>query len=137
MMKNRVFGHGTTTSILVSPDRLKGRQVRRTRGKGKKEQAKVDLKDPEEHSLVKNKDRTQNGGQKKIVLGGPKEREARKVFFRRVMKAFRKVVFALANQKRVQGMISNPHKGRGKDQKGKGKEGGLSSIWTFSLGNTQ
>ena len=58
----------------------------------------MDSKEPEEHSLVKNKHRTLNGGQKKIVLGGPKEREARKVF-RKVMKAFRKVVFALTNLK--------------------------------------
>ena len=43
------------------------------------ERAKVGSKQPEEHSLVKSKHRKQNGGQKKIVLGGPKENEARKV----------------------------------------------------------
>ena len=66
----------------------------------------MDSKEPEQHSLVKNKHRTLNDGQKEIVLGGPKEREARMVF-RKVMKAFRKVVFALTNQKRGQAMISN------------------------------
>ena len=65
----------------------------------------MDSKEPEEHSLVKNQHRTLNGGQKKIVLGGPKEREARKVF-RKEMKAFGKFFFALTNQKRVQAMIS-------------------------------
>ena len=34
-MKDRVFGHWTTTSFLGSPDRLKGLQVRRRKGKGK------------------------------------------------------------------------------------------------------
>ena len=65
----------------------------------------MDSKEPEEHSLVKNKHKTPNRGQKTTVLGGPKENEARKVF-RKVMKAFRKVVFALTNQKRVQAKIS-------------------------------
>ena len=40
----------------------------------------MDSKEPEQHTLVKNKRWMLNGGQKKIVLGGPKEKEARKVF---------------------------------------------------------
>ena len=61
------------------------------------------------------------------MLGGPKEREARKVF-RLEMKASRKA---------VAGSDFNSHKGRGKDQKGKGKEGahpqpGLSASKTLS-----
>ena len=91
---------------------FKSRQVRKKKAK---EKAKVDIK-KKEHSLVKNKHRTLNGGPKKIVLGGPKEKEARKVL-RKAMKAFRKVIFALTNQNKVR------HKGRGKDEKGKGKEG--------------
>ena len=39
--------------------------------------------------------------------------------FREVMKAFRDVVFAFTNQKRVQAMMSTRTKGRGKDQKGR------------------
>ena len=81
----------------------------------------MDLKEPEEHSLVKNKHRTLNGGHKKVVLGGPKEREARKVF-RMVMKAFRKVGFRTYQPEKGASNDFNPHKGRGKDQKGKGKE---------------
>ena len=34
-------------------------------------------KEKEEHSSVRNKHRIVNGSQKKIVLGGPKEEEAR------------------------------------------------------------
>ena len=60
-------------------------------GEGKK--ANVDSQEPEERSLVKkSKHRTRNGSQKKIVLGGPKEIEAREAF-RKVMKAFREVEF--------------------------------------------
>ena len=40
----------------------------------------MDAKEQEEHFLVKNKHRTLNGGQKRISLGGAKEKEARKVF---------------------------------------------------------
>ena len=47
-------------------------------GEGKK--ANVDSKEPAERSLVKSKHRTRNGSQKKIVLGGPKEIEAREAF---------------------------------------------------------
>ena len=43
---------------------------------------KSKVKRPEERSLVKNKHRNQNCGQKKIVLGGPKENEARMAFRR-------------------------------------------------------
>ena len=46
-------------------------------------------KELEEQSLVKNKYRTLKGGQKKIVLGGPKENEERKAS-RKAMRAFRK-----------------------------------------------
>ena len=82
----------------------------------------MDSKEPEEQSLVKNKHRTLDGGQKKIVLGGPKEREARKVF-RKVMKAFRKVGFRTYQPEKRASNEFNPHKGRGKDQQVKGKAG--------------
>ena len=81
----------------------------------------MDSKEPEEHSLVKSKHRTWNGGQKKIVLGGPKENEARKAF-RKVMKAFRKVVFALTNQKRVQTMICTRTKAKERTKKARARK---------------
>ena len=92
----------------------------------------MDLKEPEEHSLVKNKHRTQNGGQKKIVLGGLKEREARKVFSKG-NEGFQKGGFRIYQPAKGASNDFNPHKGRGKDQKVKGKEGaypqsGLSSA---------
>ena len=76
----------------------------------------MDSKEREEHSLVKIKHRTRSGGQKKIVLGGSKENEARKAS-RKVMEAFRKVVFALTNQKRVQAMISTRTKAEARTKK--------------------
>ena len=135
MMKNRVFGHGTSTSILGSPDRLKaakrGEQVAK-----EKAQAKVDLKEPEEHSLVKHKHRTLKGGQKKIVLGGPKEREARKVSSKGD-EGFQKGGFRTYQPEKGASDDFNPHKGRGKDQQANGKEGayphsGLSASETHS-----
>ena len=89
--------------------------------KQEKEKVKVVSKEPEEHSLVKNKHRTRNGGQKKIVLGGPKENEARKAF-RMVMKAFRKVVFAHTHQKRVQAMISTRTKAKARTKKARARK---------------
>ena len=66
-----------TTRKLGSPDRSK--VAKRGEEKAKeKEKVKVDSKELEEHSLVKRKHRTLSGGQKKIVLGGPRVRKARK-----------------------------------------------------------
>ena len=71
---------------------------------------------------MKNKHRTLNGGQKKTLLGGPKEKEARKVF-RKAMKPSRNVVLALANQKRVHERISTRTKAEARKKKERGKEG--------------
>ena len=60
----------------------------------------MDSKELEEYSLVKNKHRILNGSHRKIVLGGPKEKEARKVF-RNVKTNSLKMVFALTDQKRM------------------------------------
>ena len=76
MMKDLVFGHGDDTEYSWQSRPFKGRQVKRRNGKGKGEG-----KDPKElvrHTLVKNKQTSMNGGQK-IVLGGQREKEARKV----------------------------------------------------------
>ena len=66
-----------------------------------KEKANEDSKDKEEHSLVKNKHVILNGSLQKMVLGGPKEDEAKRVD-RKVKIASLQVVVALADQKRVQ-----------------------------------
>ena len=96
----------------------------------------VDPKEPEENSLVKSKHRTRNGGQKKIVLGAPKEIEAR-MAFRKVMEAFRNFCFRTHQpEKRAQAMFQPAQRQRqGPTRKGQGRC--LSSIWTFSLGNTK
>ena len=88
------------------------------KGKGKERQRWIQ-KEPEEHSSVKSKYGNQSCGQKKIVLAGPQENEARK--------AFRKVISS----------DFIPYKGREKDQQGKSKKGaypqsGLSASETPS-----
>ena len=84
--------------VQVSPVEEKKRSRERTK-------AKEDSKEKEEHSLVKNKHRILKGSQKKIVLNGPKEQEARRIR-RKVKIVPLKVVVALTSQKRVQAMIS-------------------------------
>ena len=86
-----------------------------------KEKAKVDSKELVEHTLVKNKHRTLNGGQKKIVLGGPRVRKAGK-FLRRVTMAFRTVVFAPTNQKKVHAMNSTCTKAEARIRKEKARK---------------
>ena len=81
----------------------------------------MDSKEQEGHSLVKNKHRILNCSQKKIVLGGPREREARKVP-RKVKKRLSDGGFRTHQSEKSAGSDFNSHKGRGKDQKGKGKE---------------
>ena len=50
----------------------------------------MDSKELVKHTLAKNKHRTLNGGQKKIVFGGPRLKKARK-FLRKVRTTFLKV----------------------------------------------
>ena len=91
--------------------------------------AKEDSK--EEHSLVKNKKRILNGSQKKIVFGGPKEEEARRV--RRKEKIVSpKVVVALTNQKRVQAVISIRTKAETRTEKARAKKELILNL-VFSL----
>ena len=59
------FGHGTTTSTSGSPESSRIASLKK-----EKEKAKEKAKEKEEHSLVKNKHWTLNGGQKKMVPGG-------------------------------------------------------------------
>ena len=75
---------------------LKGRQVKRRNGKGK-----ADPRGPEEHSLAKNKHKILNVRHKRTLLGGPKERKARKAG-QKATKAFGRVAFVLTSQITVQ-----------------------------------
>ena len=83
-----------------------------------KVKAKVASKELVRHTLVKNKLKTLSGGQKKMVFGGSREKEAKKAL-RKVRTTFLKVILVPTIQKRVQ---YHSYKGRGKDQKRKGKE---------------
>ena len=47
--------------------------------KRKKNRRKAAQKGPEEHSLAKNKHKILNGGQKRTLLGGPKERKTKEL----------------------------------------------------------
>ena len=84
MMRDHVCGHG-------SPGEEKKRQRQRKRQKWIQ-------KEQEEHSL--------SGGQKKTLLGGPKERKARKAF-QKAMNAFRKVGFSDSPTRRRRARISS------------------------------
>ena len=68
-----------------------------------------------------NKHRTLNGGQKKIVRRG--QQEMGKKGFSKGHEGFQKGGFRTYQPEKGAGNDFNPHKGRRKDQKGKGKEG--------------
>ena len=122
MMKDHVFGHETTLSVPGSPDHSRAARLKEEKER-KKEKAEDDPKGPEEHSLAKNKHKILKCGQKRTLLGGTKERKARKDC-QKAMMAFRRVVFADQRDKSA-GKDLHHNKGRGKDQKGKGEEGTL------------
>ena len=109
-------------------------QSRRFKRPGEEEEKeKVKAKSgPEKHSLANNKHKILNGGQKRTLLGGPKERKARKAG-QKVMMAFRRVVFALTSQTKAQARTTPRTQAKRKDQKGKEQGRSLSSIRTFSL----
>ena len=86
--KTVFFGHETAPEYVWQCRPFKGRQLKRRKGKGK---AKEDSEEKAEHSLVKNKHTIMSGSLKKILPGGPKEDEARKVH-RKVEIAFLKKV---------------------------------------------
>ena len=68
-----------------------------------------------------NKHKILNGGQKRTLLGGPKERKARKAC-QKAMMAFRMVVFALTSQTKAQARTIPRTKARERTKKGKGEE---------------
>ena len=99
-------GHGSTMGMPGSP-------VHGSPGEEKvkaKEKVKVDSKGPKQHSVVKNRHRILNGGQMKTLLGGAKERRARKGS---QMKAFRKMGFRTKHLEKGAGKDFIQHKGRG------------------------
>ena len=80
------------------------------------EKAKDDPKGPEENYLAMNRYKIPNGGQKRILLGGPKERKA----CQKAMMVFRRVVFALASP--VQARTFTKTKARERTKKEKARK---------------
>ena len=118
-MKDLVFGHGMTPSILGSPVSSKVTKSKEEKVK-EKVKATVDSKELVKHSWVKNKHRTLTGGQKK-VFGGPRVKEARKAV-RKVNNYLSENDVRTYHPEKVTSNEYTPYKGRGKDQKWKGKE---------------
>ena len=63
--------------MLGSPVSSKVAKLKKEKAK-EKVRAKVGSKELVKHTLVKNKHKTLNGGQKKIVFGGPKVKRGEK-----------------------------------------------------------
>ena len=119
-------------SMLGSPVSSKVAKLKEEKAKVKEKlKSKVDSKELVRHTLVKNKHKTLKGGQKNIMLGGPRVKEARKVF------SSQKDGFRTNQTEKNTGNEFHLHRGKGKVQKRKGKGGAPSSIWGFSLRNTQ
>ena len=66
---------------------------------------------------MKNKHKMLNGIVKKMMLGGPKEEEARRLH-RMVKIASLNIFFRTYQSKKNAGSDNNGHKGRGKERKG-------------------
>ena len=94
--------------------------MKRRKGKGKGK-GKGRSKRTEEHSLAKNKYKIPNGGQKRTLLGGQKERKVRKAC-QKAMMVFRRVAFSLTRPIKVQRRDVPQNKSRAKGQKEKAKK---------------
>ena len=111
------FGHDRTTSVLASPESFRIAKLEEEKVKA---MAKVDSKELVRHTLVKIKHKILNGGHKKTVLGGPKVRQARKGHSKGKNKPFEGESRAY-HKKKGTDKEYHSYKGRGKDQKRKGK----------------
>ena len=100
IMKDRVFRHGTTTSMLGSPESFRIAKSEEEKVK-EKVKAKVASKELVRHTLVKNKLKTLSGRQTKMAFGGPRVKEGRKAL-RKGRTTFLKVILVPIIQKRVQ-----------------------------------
>ena len=89
------------------------------RRKKAREKVKADPKGPEKHSLARNKHKTLNGKDRAWWSKGKKGKKDCSNGY----EGFQKVGFRTHQPAQGAGNHFNPHRGRGKDQKGKGKEG--------------
>ena len=130
VMKDRVFGPGTTTRMLGSLDHPGSENSRKEIRA--KETTKLDQQEPEDPSSVKNMHRDRLLGQKKIVFGGPRENEATKAStFLKGNAGFRKGGVRTGRSEHGSSNFFYQHQGKGKDQKGRG-EGGAFPQTGFS-----
>ena len=79
-------------------------------------------KEKEEHSSMRNKHRILNGSQKKIVLGGSKEEEARSVHRKVKKNASLKVGFRTYQSEKSAGSDYHPHKAEARTEKERAKK---------------
>ena len=77
MMKDSAFWTWDDNEHAWQSSQFKSRHVKKEEAK-EKVRAKVGSKELVKHTLVKNKHKTLNGGQKKIVFGGPKVKRGEK-----------------------------------------------------------
>ena len=96
------------TWVCLASQTIQGPPGEKKRRKKKRKRQRTILKGLEEHSVEMNRYKIPNGGQKRSLLGGPKERQARKAC-QKAMKVYRRVV----------GKDFLPNRSRGKDQTGK------------------
>ena len=104
--------------MLGSPESFR---IAKSKEEKAKEKVKMDSKELVRHT-VKNKLKTLNGGRNKIVLGGPGVKKSRKGSSKG-NDGFQKSGFRTNPPEKGTGNDFHPHKGRGKDQKRKDKEG--------------
>ena len=97
---------------------LPGEEKARKKARGK---VKADPKGPEEHPLAKKKHKILNGGQKRTLLGGLKDRRARKAC-QKAMMAFSRVVFALTSQIKAQARMIPRTTAKERTKKGKARK---------------
>ena len=89
-----------------------------------KERTKLDQQEPEEPSLVKNMHRDRIFWSEEDCVWWSKRKRGNKGFdFLKGNAGFRKGGFALGHLNRVQAVSFDQHKGKGKEQSGKGKGG--------------
>ena len=125
--------HGATLSVSGSldPTRAACQLKKKKKKNGKKERTKVYPKETEEHSLAKNKHKILKCGQKNSAWW-TKGRKGKKGLSKG-NGGFQKGGFRPYQPDKGAGKDKTQNKGKGKDQKGEGKEGAFHQPGLFSL----
>ena len=107
--------------MCLAVQTIQGPPGEQKKRKGKRKAQRYIQKKEEDHSLAKNKHKILKCGQKRALLGGPKDAKARKDC-QKAMMALRRVVFAFASQIKAQARITPRTKATESPQKGRGKK---------------